>query len=303
MSNTITAERLREVLDYNPETGIFVWRFRPNVSARAGKIAGCVSINGYIKVNSGSKTYFAHRLAWLYVHGVWPKEYIDHINGDKADNRIDNLREATPAQNCQNLRRATSACLSGILGVSKREYGYSAHITIGYKTRNLGKYATIEEAQAAYLAAKTALHEFSTLPSVNRVPEQRPNIVKAPGESGVKGIQRTSSGKWIVRLPKDGRHVSVGTFSCLEAAIQRRDFVLSYPKALEDHGHRRIRSGSRNTAPNASRAKGVTLRSSGRYRANIIRGQRALWSATFDTIEEAAQARDAALARLKLNSR
>src|SRR5436190_23425691 len=99
----LTQEKLKEVLDYDPETGLFTSRVsrggRP-ASARAG----CVTTKGYIKLSLCQKRYYAHRLAWLYVYGEWPSKQIDHINCVTDDNRIANLREATSAQNITNSR-------------------------------------------------------------------------------------------------------------------------------------------------------------------------------------------------------
>ena len=110
------------------------------------------------------REYSAHRLAWLYVHGAWPTGQIDHINGDRGDNRISNLRDVTPALNTQNQRRAArSNKSSGLLGVTANRGRWLAQISIGGKSRNLGRYATPEEAHAVYVAAKRVLHAGCTL--------------------------------------------------------------------------------------------------------------------------------------------
>ena len=96
----LTAEQLRAVLEYHPETGVFFWRDRPNIrpsaNARRGTMAGTrTSKNGYVSICINGRIRYAHRLAWLYIHGQWPKGEIDHINEKRRDNRIANLREAT----------------------------------------------------------------------------------------------------------------------------------------------------------------------------------------------------------------
>lgn len=98
LTNDLDAETLRAHLDYNPETG----KFYHGCGACFGKESSCLTSRGYIKVRVGKKYYLAHRLAWLYVHGVWPPIYIDHINGIPTDNRIVNLRPATPGENSSN---------------------------------------------------------------------------------------------------------------------------------------------------------------------------------------------------------
>src|SRR4051812_34139236 len=98
--NALTQQRLRELLDYCPETGVFTRRTKKG-HERSGDVAGYRDTHGYIKLSVDYKRYYAHRLAWLWITGVWPPQ-IDHINRDRADNRLENLRVATPAQNAAN---------------------------------------------------------------------------------------------------------------------------------------------------------------------------------------------------------
>ena len=88
----ITQEELKELLDYNPETGLFTWNVYNNIKNKT--TAGTFN-DGYIQIKIKQKIYQAHRLAWLYVYGEWPKGQIDHINGIRDDNRIENLRDVT----------------------------------------------------------------------------------------------------------------------------------------------------------------------------------------------------------------
>jgi hypothetical protein len=158
----ITAAELRKLLHYDPETGVFTWLLRPGAGARlertwntryADKRAGTVR-NGYIAILIAKRAYKAHRLAWLYVHGSWPTEAIDHINGVRSDNRLVNLRQATRSQNSAN-SRAPSTNTSGIKGVAwdARRNRWTAYIKVAGRPRNLGRFHTAEEATAAYLAA------------------------------------------------------------------------------------------------------------------------------------------------------
>lgn len=160
----LTQARLKELLHYHAESGIFRWRV-PNGCIKAWQVAGCLTRDGYGKIKVDRKTYLAHRLAWRYVHGEWPVDQIDHINGCRTDNRICNLREATGKENTQNRRRPASNNTTGFLGVSllKGNKKYQARIRVGGKLRYLGSFKTAEQAHAVYLAAKREQHEFCTI--------------------------------------------------------------------------------------------------------------------------------------------
>ena len=112
---TITAERAREILEYNPATGQLCWR-NSRSTVRAGAVAGTIDKDGYVCIRADGKTYKAHRLVWLIIHGVWPAGQIDHINRVKSDNRIENLRDATQELNQRN-RDLRKDNISGVTGV------------------------------------------------------------------------------------------------------------------------------------------------------------------------------------------
>lgn len=102
----LTPERLRCLLSYDQGTGLFTWLIDRGNGACAGQRAGTVDRNsGYVLVQIDGRQYRAHRLAWLYVHGRWPRPLIDHIDRNRANNRISNLREATSAINNSNTGR------------------------------------------------------------------------------------------------------------------------------------------------------------------------------------------------------
>lgn len=90
----LTAERLREVLEYDPAIGVFRWLIKPCGQISIGDIAGCRHGEGYVQIRVIGRIYLAHRLAWLYMTGEWPISLIDHRNLDRSDNRWSNLREA-----------------------------------------------------------------------------------------------------------------------------------------------------------------------------------------------------------------
>lgn len=162
----LTAARLRELLHYDPETGVFTWRANRGGAALAGSKAGHPSKkDGYIRINVDCRLCLSHRLAWMYVHGVFPTKHLDHINGIRDDNRIENLREATSAQNNQN-PSLRSDNKSGLIGVSwhKPRGKWKAQIQFENANRHLGLFCTKEEAHAAYLEAKRKLHLFNPVP-------------------------------------------------------------------------------------------------------------------------------------------
>lgn len=160
---SLTAERLREVLDYDPATGLFTRKVRTARNVQVGDVAGSLNGKGYICIRVDGRSHKAHRLAWLYVHGVWPQSGIDHINGIKDDNHIINLREATHSDNQQNLRKPHADNKIGLLGVSRSQGKFKAQIKVYGKVRTIGRFHTPEAAHAAYLKAKRQLHPFGTL--------------------------------------------------------------------------------------------------------------------------------------------
>ena len=152
-----SAEVLRK-LSYDRETGVFRWAVSPAQSIKAGTIAGHVhkkKTKGYREIKIAGVICFAHRLAWLFVHGDWPGSELDHINGDRSDNRICNLRPATRSQNLANVRRHCDNT-SGFKGVSASGRKWRATIKIGRLQRHLGVFENKEAAAAAYRAAAEA---------------------------------------------------------------------------------------------------------------------------------------------------
>lgn len=166
LKTELTAERLRELLHYDPETGLFTWLVHRQRN-RAGTIAGSAHSMGYVEIGVSGSSYLAHRLAWLYVHGAWPVGDIDHINGNRSDNRISNLRDVTKVVNMQNRRAATTNNISGLMGVSKSSAKlprwFSRIQDNSGKMRYLGTFETPDLAHAAYVNAKREMHEGCTI--------------------------------------------------------------------------------------------------------------------------------------------
>lgn len=158
----LTHQRLLEALSYDPATGLFRWRINPRGRSKPGDIAGTPTTKGYVSICLDQHQYLGHRLAWFYVHGVWPVK-LDHEDQHKGHNAIHNLREATQSQNMANAsKRAHNS--SGFKGViwHKKAGRYMARIKHNYKGIYLGLFDTPEEAYAAYCAkSKELFGEFA----------------------------------------------------------------------------------------------------------------------------------------------
>lgn len=154
MDPNISAARVRELLSYDPETGIFTWKVSPVGWLKPGRVAGQTNNKGYIVIGIERRSVMAHRLAWLYMTGEWPDRQVDHIDCARANNRWSNLRLATPSQQSGNarLRRDNT---SGFKGVSfmRRKNLYIAQINKGGRLKFLGYFRDPSEAHAAYVAA------------------------------------------------------------------------------------------------------------------------------------------------------
>ena len=160
----LTAARLRELLHYNPDTGLFTWLVSTTRRIRVGAVAGTLVTSGYVSIGVDRDLHRAHRLAWLYVYGEWPKHDIDHINGNRSDNRIANLRDVTRTVNLQNIRSAHKDKQSATpLGVYADKKKWAAAIRVNGERCRLGTFDTPEEAHAAYLDAKRKYHEGCTI--------------------------------------------------------------------------------------------------------------------------------------------
>jgi hypothetical protein len=158
--NGLTAERLRELLNYDHETGRFTRKADAKKGkAKAGDPFGSLSKStGYREGWVDGVKYLEHRLVWLYVTGEWPSGQVDHINHVRDCNVFANLRDATNGQNQMNLASAKSHNKTGLLGVSANKKGFKAEIRANGRRMHIGTYPTPEQASAAYQNAKKKLH-------------------------------------------------------------------------------------------------------------------------------------------------
>ena len=152
-------------LSYDPDTGVFIWVNPASHRAAKDTEAGWINDSGYRLISLNKIKYRAHWLAWYITYGYWPKNQLDHINGIRDDNRIANLREATDAQNRQNMAKRTDN-KSGFVGVyyAKWANAWRAEIRANGVKHKLGYFKTPEIAYKAYLKAKEQLHTFNPKP-------------------------------------------------------------------------------------------------------------------------------------------
>lgn len=150
---------VRELFDYDRKTGCLTWRVRKRNSIHIGDVAGSADAHGYICVMIDGRSHKAHRLIWLWLHGKWPTTQIDHINGNRSDNREANLRLADNFQNSANRLRQKNNT-SGYKGVSlHRKTGkWQASVRLGGELKYLGLFASASEAHAAYVRATRQYH-------------------------------------------------------------------------------------------------------------------------------------------------
>jgi hypothetical protein len=162
----LTQDRVRELLDYDPDTGVFTRKSaasRYSVSYEVGDVAGSLNRKGYIQICVDGEVHLAHRLAWLYMTGAWPNLQIDHRDTNKANNVWDNLREATNGQNKANtpVYKCTRSGLKGAYWEAKRGK-WASKIRVDSRLRHVGYFDSAEEAHRAFVVAAASHHgEFA----------------------------------------------------------------------------------------------------------------------------------------------
>ena len=158
----LTQEELKKFLDYDMETGIFTWKIKRK-RVNAGDIAGTCKLNGYLQIMINYKFYLCHRLAWLYIYGEFPNGILDHIDGNRANNKIFNLRQATSRQNNINakLSKRNTSGVKGVYWHTQNKKWY-AQININGKNKHIGFFNDIDSAKKSVMETREKYHgEFA----------------------------------------------------------------------------------------------------------------------------------------------
>jgi len=154
---------IEDQITYDPDTGLFKW-LEPTYPKKPGWISGSQKGNGYLRIKVNQQQHAAHRLAWYLMHGKWPDNMIDHIDGNPLNNKLNNLRDVSSFVNQQNRKKAQRSSLTGLIGVTEKRPGrYYARITADGERKCLGTFDTPEQAHQAYLEAKRKYHKGNTL--------------------------------------------------------------------------------------------------------------------------------------------
>lgn len=161
-NSTLSQSTLMRLFEYNAATGIFTRLHSIHGNPLRKEITEANS-NGYIAMVICGRKEYAHRMAWLWVYGIHPSGVIDHINGIKTDNRIENIRDVTQQANLQNRKKIRLNSKSEFRGVRPSLKKWSARITVSGKEHHIGSFDTREDAYAAYLSAKRLMHDGCTI--------------------------------------------------------------------------------------------------------------------------------------------
>lgn len=208
--------RLRELLDYDPETGEFIYLTTRGSARKGTRKFGAANKNGYLGLGVDGKIYAAHRLAWMLFYGEDPPAQIDHINGDRQDNRITNLRSASPLVNAGNVGVRKNSPF-GVPGVTACRGKYKVTATRYGVSHHLGYFDTLEEAVAVRHEAEEELQLGADRPAYSR--QIYPSKPKFSRETDpLYGVKQTVPGRWMAYIHRDGKQKYLGSFGSPEEA-------------------------------------------------------------------------------------
>lgn len=208
MKKTPTKQQIDRLFDYDPKTGVFTRR-------GTKRIVGSISLSGYLIIRVGDRTHLAHRMAWMAYYGEAPASNIHHVNGNRADNRIANLRLTQPKQT-----KGPSVSNSGVRGVSFHTTGkWRASVTLNGRLHHLGVFSSIAEA-ASHVASVRA---------TGIVPEKKPRANDS-GHRGVYWYKPTK--KWCAMLRIKGKLLNLGVYKDKEEAAKRVQYAIANPEAI-----------------------------------------------------------------------
>lgn len=199
----LTQIRLKELLTYDPNTGVFTWNIQRSSGVKARDVAGTRNKNGYIVISVDGVDYLAHRLVWLYMFGVWPNETIDHKFGERSDNRLSELRPLPIQLNGANRTRANKSNSSGLLGAHKKRDGsYASSIRVNNKLISLGSYDSAKSATLAHAEAQSIyfpeIFASGPTPILNEYAEKQASKLK---ESAITYKGETKSPReWAIQF-------------------------------------------------------------------------------------------------------
>ena len=233
----ITQERLKELLCYDSDTGIFTWRKSLCRKIKCGSLAGCVHPNGYIRIHIDNKLYSAHRLAWLYVHGFTPTNLIiDHINNIRTDNRIENLRIVSSSCNAKNRTGLSSDNTSGVTGVFWDLDRWRVFTKDKEKTVYHGRFTEFADAvRARYIAEiECGYHDckgestaylwlIDNNESLSVMSKQHKVNFRLKNKSGVSGVSFSKEkNKWVSKITVSKKIHHLGYYVSFSDAVQSR---------------------------------------------------------------------------------
>jgi HNH endonuclease/AP2 domain len=224
----ITQERLKDLLHYDTETGVFTWIVTAGRHDRwkAGRVAGSLS-KGYLCIRVDGKLHFAHRLAWLYVYGEFPPKHTDHINGDKSDNRISNLRACSSSVNMHGVKRKLTTNTTGHAGVSydKTRDKYAAYAWLDNKKVFIGRYGSLEEAVSARkvaeldIAAWVEKRDYGKADALEIKKIKPKPVARSNNKTGFKNVSYNArTNKYEAGFRRNGKWVFHASFPTAQAA-------------------------------------------------------------------------------------